>query len=246
MNCRSCYEASILASVSYCAFADIRLCKNAATGRPPGAFNMTSLNNRLANELYRLITLKRGSSKRDRFEVLMQEHFEALYSAARRMTRSLHDAEDLVQEVCITAFSRVDELERMEFRRAWLLKVMYNRFIDGQRSSRRSAVDIAPTGEETEDPDTSATSVVGPDELVDRDQNVQRVLRAMRCLSADGCALVAMHDVEGFSIEELCQLTGKPAGTIKAQLHRTRAKLGRLLSSDSLARPKLKLIGGKR
>jgi RNA polymerase sigma-70 factor (ECF subfamily) len=85
--------------------------------------------------------------------------------------------------------------------------------------------------------------VPGPEELVDRDQRVHRVLRAMRCLDANHCALVAMHDVEGISIGGLCRMTGLPAGTIKAQLHRTRMKLGRLLSSDAMARPQLKVIG---
>ncbi len=68
----------------------------------------------------------------------------------------------------------------------------------------------------------------------------------MRCLNADQCALVAMHDVEGLSIDELCQLTGMPEGTIKARLHRTRKKLGRLLSNEAVTRPQLKIVGGKK
>jgi RNA polymerase sigma-70 factor (ECF subfamily) len=194
--------------------------------------------------LFNVSVFRSRPSNCDRFEVLLRPHFAALYAAARRMTVSSHDAEDLVQEVCITAYELLDELEDIEFPRAWLLKVMYNRFIDGQRRSGCEPVDIAPTGAESQEPDLCAAGVPGPEELVDRDQRVHRVLRAMRCLDANHCALVAMHDVEGVSIGELCRMTGLPAGTIKAQLHRTRMKLGRLLSSDAMARPQLKIIGG--
>jgi len=65
-------------------------------------------------------------------------------------------------------------------------------------------------------------------------------------LSGDQCALVAMHNVEGVSIEDLSSLTGMPEGTIKSQLYRTRKKLGRLLSNTAVSKPQLKLIGGKK
>lgn len=193
----------------------------------------------------KVIRLSRRTSDRDRFTSLVQPHFDALYKAARRTTLSPQDAEDLVQEVCMIAFSRVGELQRMQFPRAWLLKVMYNKFIDGQRSSARSPVDMAPTGAESNEPDRIAAAAPLPDELAVREQQIERVLHAMRCLNADQCALVAMHDVEGLTIEELCQLTGMPAGTVKAQLHRTRKKLGRLLSHDAATQPHLRIIGGK-
>lgn len=161
------------------------------------------------------------------------------------MTLSTFDAEDLVQEVCIKAFEGIDELERIEFPRAWLLKVMYNKFIDDKRRAGRAPVDIATTGAESDEPDRTAATSAGPEELVDRDQHVEQILRAMQCLNADQCALVAMHDVEGVSIDELSELTGMRAGTIKSQLHRTRKKLGRLLRHKFTDNPCLKIVGGQ-
>jgi len=196
-------------------------------------------------DLANVITFKRKHSPEERFATLIQPHFDALYKAARRMTMSSHDAEDLVQEVCIKAFERLDELEGIDYAYAWLLRVMYNRFIDNQRRGSRSPVDIAPTGVESSEPDILQSSSAKPEDLVDREQNVERVLRAMRCLDADDCALIGMRDVEGFSINDLSELTGMPAGTIKSRLHRTRAKLGRLLSNDAVTQPRLKVVGGK-
>jgi len=193
-----------------------------------------------------VISVRRRRTSAERFERLLKPHFDALYAAARRMTLSPEDADDLVQETCVKAFDRLEELDRMKHPRAWLLKVMYHRFVDSTRRADRTPVDRAQTGIDSRDPDSHGSYDDGPDELVDRMQQVERILHAMHALSGDQCALVAMHDVEGVSIGDLSNLTGMPEGTIKAQLHRTRKKLGRLLSNATVLRPQLKLIGGKK
>jgi RNA polymerase sigma-70 factor (ECF subfamily) len=188
-------------------------------------------------------SLARRKRPQDRFEALMQSHVEALYGAARRMTWSSHDAEDLLQEVYVLAFERLAELELMEYPRAWLMRVMYNKFIDGRRKEARSALGHSATGADSSEPDMTPGEAGGPDVLVQQEQDLQRILAAMRHLDAENCSLVAMHDVEGYGIEELSTMTGLPAGTIKARLHRTRAKLGRLLRASELGQPRLRIVG---
>lgn len=175
----------------------------------------------------------------------MEPHFDALYGAARRMTLSIDDAEDLVQETCIKAYERLEELANLEFPRAWLLRVMYHQFVDDFRRAGRTPVDRSQTGTESGEPDELASGTEGPEEIVDRTQKVERILYAMQLLSGNQCALVAMHDIEDISVEELSELTGMPQSTVRSQLHRTRKKLGRLLSNVAVSKPRLKLIGGK-
>jgi RNA polymerase sigma-70 factor (ECF subfamily) len=155
------------------------------------------------------------------------------------------DAEDLVQDVCVKAFLRLDEFEKIEYRYAWLLKVLYHQFIDLQRSRERSAMGKADTGAESLDPDCVSEGSGQPDEMADQEYRVDQILRAMAILGKANCSLVALHDVEGLTLQELHELTGKPIGTIKAQLHRTRVKLGRLLKNDAVTKPHLKIVGGK-
>lgn len=185
--------------------------------------------------------MKQTSQKR--FETALRPHFDALYAAARRMTLSPADAEDLVQEVALKAFERLDELERIEYPRAWLLKVMYHQFIDNQRSSSRSPVDQANTGADSDEPDEYSRSDWLPEEMLDREIRITRILMAMKRLDKDSAALVALRDIEGLSIAELEKLTGSPAGTIKAKLHRSRARLGRMLANDPALTPELKAVG---
>ncbi len=180
-----------------------------------------------------------------RFEAILRPHFDALYAAARRMTLSSVDAEDLVQDVCLKSFTRLDELERIEYQRAWLLKMLYHKFIDNQRAEQRSPVSIAETGLDSLEPDELSQYESQPEKLLDEEIRISRILMAMKRLNSDHCALVALCDIEGFSIKELQELTGLRSGTIKAQLHRTRAKLGRILSNDESLKPHLKVIGSE-
>ena len=70
-----------------------------------------------------------GESEQDRFATLIRQHYQALYRAAYRLTRSTVDAEDLVQEVCLRAYPRLGEIERLEQPRGWLMRVLYRLFV---------------------------------------------------------------------------------------------------------------------
>ena len=72
-----------------------------------------------------------------RFASLVQPHFAALYRAAMRLTRRRADAEDLVQEVCLRACSRLEDLGAVTNARAWLMRALYHLFIDATRRKRR-------------------------------------------------------------------------------------------------------------
>ena len=190
--------------------------------------------------------MKWRRSDNNRFTDLMRPHFDALYKAARRLTLCPADAEDLVQDVCLKAHLRIDELEQIEYQRAWLLKILYHRFIDIQRTRERSPVDMAETGADSHDPEHMTPDGLRPDDLVEREMRLDRIAWAMGILNSEASSLLALHDIEGFSLQELRDLTGLPVGTIKSRLHRTRSKLGRLLSNEELLKPVLTIVGSKK
>jgi RNA polymerase sigma-70 factor (ECF subfamily) len=191
----------------------------------------------------KIADIKSRKSVQDRFETLMRPHFDALYGAAHRLLGSASDAEDLVQEACVKAYLKMDELERMEYQRAWLMRVLYNLFIDTQRRVKRSPVDIAAHSAQADEVDlVAAGSHMQPDEQVDSMMRIERILDAMKLLGRDKASLLALHDIEGVSLSELQALTGLPSGTLKSQLHRTRVKLGRLLQREEPWKPSLSLV----
>lgn len=191
----------------------------------------------------RVLNFRSRRSAPDRFETLMRPHFDALYASARRFTMNNEDAEDLVQDVCMKAFLNIDELQTMEHKRAWLLRVLYHQFIDRQRASSRAPSELASSIDDGGTIVLTDDANKQPEQEAERMLRVERVLGAMALLDKEQCSLLAMHDIDGFSVAELSKLTDLPENTIKSQLFRIRAKLGRLLKNKKLKSVRLKLVG---
>ena len=191
----------------------------------------------------KILPFRSKPTDQERFDEFVRPHFDELYVSAIRLTRSEQDAEDLLQDVLLKALAWLDELEEMEHRKAWLVKVMYNTFIDETRRDKRSP--LGQKDEEGKDPDALPAHSDDLEKVFDRQRRVERILNAMRYMNYEDCALIGMHDVEGLTINELKEVTGLAEGTIKSRLHRSRKKLGRLLANDAIGAPFLKVVGGK-
>jgi RNA polymerase sigma factor (sigma-70 family) len=168
-----------------------------------------------------------GESESERFARLIRLHYQSLYRAAYRLTRSTVDAEDLVQEVCVRAYPRLAEIEGLEQPRSWLLRVQYRLFIDLRRRYERTHVRAIDENEEF------ASAEPGPADEADRAQHRGRIEDAWRHLSHEQRLLLALHDIEGYTLVEINSLTGLKDGTIKSRLHRARVRLGRLLAREN-------------
>ena len=164
-----------------------------------------------------------GGSEQDRFAQLIRQHYRALYGAAYRLTRSAADAEDLVQEVCVRAYPRIGEIERLEQPRGWLMRVLFRLFIDLRRRYERKHVRAIDDNEEF------ASGVPSPPEEFDHAVDRSRIEAAWQHLSQEQRLLLVLHDIEGYSLAEIHSMTGLKDGTIKSRLHRARVRLGRLL-----------------
>lgn len=166
------------------------------------------------------------------FELLIRPHLRPLYRVAYRLTGRREDAEDLVQELLMKLYPRQREIESIERLRPWLLRVLYCQFIDNHRKHSRSPLRLA----------TDSTAGAGTDPLeylvatdgdpeADTEQAAQNrnLLHAVARLSEDHRTVLALHDVEGYTLEEIQTVLECPIGTLKSRLHRARARLRELL-----------------
>ncbi len=163
------------------------------------------------------------------FEALVGPHFEALHRAAFRLTRRHHDAEDLVQEVCLRAYREIHKLAGLEYVRGWLLRVQYRIFVDGVRKRSRSRTDPTPYGAEISD--VFASEEPGPEELTSSAYTQERLDKAWAELTVEQRALLALH-AEGYGLAELETIMGKNRNLLSARLHRARSRLAKLIGSE--------------
>ena len=165
------------------------------------------------------------------FEEFMRPHLNDVYGRAYALTGSTQDAEDLTQEVWIRASARLDDLLKHGNPRAWLLHVLYRLFVDLVRGRRRSPIRLATGNESLE---AAISTEPGPEQHAEASTFYKRLRLAWERLSIDEQLLLALHGIEGLSLAEIQDVTGLPLGTIKSRLHRSRARLGRLLTTADL------------
>jgi RNA polymerase sigma factor (sigma-70 family) len=184
------------------------------------------------------------------FERLVRPHLDYLYKLAYRFTGAADRAEDLMQDLLVRMYPRCDELARVEQLRPWLVRVMYRLFIDQKRHAARAPyVAIADSdlgnAEDGGDPyDNVADDALGPDAQFDLNLDRKHLLQAWEQLSDEHKALLALYEIEGYTLNELESLLEVARGTLKSRLHRARARLAELLAAEPFT--PLERVKGKR
>jgi len=166
------------------------------------------------------------------FERLVRPHFDSLYRLAWRLTGAKAEAEDLFQELLLKAYGKLDDLVDIDEPGPWLRRVMYNLFIDERRRFARRRLHTVDEGQLAGDGLEGLPGHSDPVRDKLRLEKIQRLDRALAQLSDEHRIAVLLHDSEGYKLAEIQDLTGTPLGTVKSRLHRARARLREILSSD--------------
>jgi len=146
---------------------------------------------------------------------LVAEHHQAVYRYAYRLTGSVHDAEDLVQEVVLIAQRKMGQLRNLEAAKSWLFAILRNCFLKEWRHRHRRP---ALTGQSA--PNLDMYPAAPPSEGVDSDR-VQEVLNEL----PDAARLVVvMFYFEGCSYREIAERLALPIGTVMSRLARAKER----------------------
>lgn len=169
------------------------------------------------------------SRRESPFEVLIRPHLQPLYRVAYRLTGRREDAEDLVQELLVKLYGRRREVETIDRLRPWLLRVLYCQFIDNHRRHTRSPLYLAADAGTADPLDSLAATDGDPESITEQAAETRALLAAVDRLSEDHRIVISLHDVEGYTLEEIQAMLDCPIGTLKSRLHRARARLRELL-----------------
>ena len=148
-------------------------------------------------------------------------HVDRVYRLAYRVAGDDDLARDFTQEAFIRAFDRLPSFRRESSFGTWLYTIAMSVALNGIRSIKRLR-----TREVAID---AAESLGKHDRAADPDLK-ERLHKAIEDLPQGYRAVFVMHDVEGFTHEEIGLALGVQPGTSKAQLFRARAKLRQALA----------------
>jgi RNA polymerase sigma-70 factor, ECF subfamily len=171
------------------------------------------------------------AERQRRFESEALPFLDGMFGAAMRLTRNPADAEDLLQETFLRAFSAYDSFEPGTNLKAWLYRILMNTYISSYRKQKRSPQTVS--ADETEEfslyrhiIDDGGTT---PEAEVLAKIPDEEVKQALEQLPEQFRVAVLLADVEGFSYKDIAEITDTSIGTVMSRLHRGRKALQKAL-----------------
>jgi RNA polymerase sigma-70 factor, ECF subfamily len=158
----------------------------------------------------------------------------SLHRYCARMTGSVMDAEDVVQEALFEAYRKLDKFDDSRPIKPWLFRIAHNRCIDFLR--RRGVRDEAETAVAMPEAMHPSEPALGTGKAVEH---------LVLTLPPKERACVLLKDVFDYSLEEIAELVGSTVGGVKAALNRARKKLAESSPQAKPARgasPELKRV----
>lgn len=157
------------------------------------------------------------------FEAEAMQHINDLYRTAVRLTRDQSEADDLVQETYMQAWKSFDHYELGTNCRAWLYKILFNKF-DHLRRKKYTQSKYFQEADEIVFVNSSYTPSV-PEHLTDTE-----VIAALDKLPDHYRSVVLLADVQEFDYKEVAQILDIPIGTVMSRLNRARTQLRKSLA----------------
>jgi RNA polymerase sigma-70 factor (ECF subfamily) len=155
------------------------------------------------------------------FEALYRTHAGAIFALCRRMTGDDVRARELVQDAFVRAWERLTTFRGQSSLATWLHRLATNIALEHLRSTTRDTLRLIGGDDDV----YGARSFAGQLEArIDLETAVAR-------LPAGARVVFVLHEIEGYSHEEIAQMTGIAAGTARVQLWRARRALMRLLDA---------------
>jgi RNA polymerase sigma-70 factor (ECF subfamily) len=157
------------------------------------------------------------------FEAEAMPHLNDLFRTAVRLTRNKIDAEDLVQETFMQAWKSFDHYELGTNCRAWLYKILFNKFDHLRRKKYTQSKYI----QEADDLVflSAAYNAPIPEKLTDT-----QVIAALDKLPEHYRSVVLLADVHEFDYKEVAEVLEIPIGTVMSRLSRARTQLKKTLA----------------
>ncbi len=168
---------------------------------------------------------------RSAFDRLVLHHQDRVFTTCYRILGNYEDADDTAQETFVKAFRSLKRFRMESAFSTWLFRIAVNscknRLKSAEFRNRKMRVSIHPSGNpggEVPGKELRAQNP-GPDDFLERKQKARLIQRAVDALPHDQRAVIVLRDIQGFSYEEISNITGDPLGTIKSKISRARQRV---------------------
>jgi RNA polymerase sigma-70 factor (ECF subfamily) len=172
------------------------------------------------------IILKAQSGDLGAFEVLYTKHAQRVYRTALAILGNPQTAEEVLQDCFLRAYKHLHTLNGDPSISPWLHRVAVNLCYSHLRRSHRARLTVSL---ESLSNYFASVSTPSPEEDVYRNEIQTAVKRGMASLSFKHRAVIVLHYLQGFAVEDIAYVLNCPVGTVKSRLYHARKMLSRRL-----------------
>ncbi len=173
------------------------------------------------------------------FKSLVRRHQNRVYSAAFRILGNVEEAEEVVQDTFVRVHQNLDKFRHQSSFSSWLFRICHNLCMDLMRLKQRrnDVLVMLPLESQSRDQSDIPLSKLnqlpdempGPAQLLESIEQGQVVAESLQKLPQNQRVVLVLHDIEGFSYQEIADIVGERIGTVRSRLHYGRQKLRELL-----------------
>jgi len=183
------------------------------------------------NDAYYISKVLQGDNAA--FSYLVNRYSDMVYSIALKLLNNTSDAEDLAQEVFISAYQSLRDYRGSSKFSTWLYRITYNKAISKLRKPKHEVFvneEKHLKNLERNDPDRDVYRDYGPvQELTDEEEKIRVLEKVIRQLPVDEQLLIMLHYFEEQSVNEISVITKISVSNVKVKLFRIRKKMKEMI-----------------
>lgn len=173
------------------------------------------------------------------FNELVQAYGRRVSALVLRMLGNRAEAEDLTQEVFVQVFKAIGTFRGDSKLSTWIYRIAVNlcknrtKYLkvrhSGEQDELEAVAERVPLGQASK---ANVAQIERPDEAMAGKQVERIVQNAIQQIDPTFRECLILRDVEELSYEEIEQITGLPAGTVKSRIFRARAQLKEIVEKQ--------------
>ena len=180
-----------------------------------------------------LFVLRLQANEDAAYDELVRGYHASMYQVAYRMLGDPAEASDVVQEIFLKVFRNIQGFRGDASLKTWIFRIalseILNRLRWWKRRHRSATVSLdepGPNGNGFHVRDSKPS----PQQALESKEEEQAIQHALARLSSDHRSILVLRDIEGFSYNEIADITGISIGTVKSRLARARSEMKRSLT----------------
>lgn len=154
------------------------------------------------------------------FESLVNRYAQMIYRFTLKLVGNKEEAHDITQETLIKAWKSIKKFDKKRNFKTWIFTIAQRTSIDSLRKRKDvniSSMDNDESGVEMNIPDNELM----PDELFERQENVELIQKALETISIEEKTIILLHNGEEMTFDDIAEILNKSINTIKSKYRRS-------------------------